>query len=211
MTVLSEEAFKSLKGSELQSSTKRRCSPDIQPLDVMGELSTTLEHKDKSCIHPMFTVQKLQQNLLGLPAIQAQKLLMKVDVIQTPIPDLYPSLFSGLGTFPDSYTIKLKPEAQPFALFTPRSVPIPLRKKFEAELTRMESGGVMSRVNQPSVWCAGMVVVPKKSGAVRICVDFRCLNERYERNPSTAKVDNTIAHLTGATVFSKINANSGFW
>ena len=178
----------------------------------MGEFSATLEYKDRSCSHPVFVVRKLQQNLLGLPAIQALKLLMQVETIQTPIPDQYPALFSGLGTFPDSYQIKLKPEAQPFALFTPRNVPIPLRKKVQAELSGMESSGVISRVSQPSEWCAGMVVVPKKNGAVRICVDFRRLNESVLRETHPLpKVDNTLAQLTGATVFSKIDANSGFW
>ena len=41
--------------------------------------------------------------------------------------------------------------------------------------------GVISRVHQPTQWCAGMVVVPKKSGSVRICVDFRRFNESVLR------------------------------
>ena len=161
----------------------------------------------------MFVVRKLQQNLLGLPAIQSLRLLTQVDaVVQTPISEQYPALFSGLGTYPDSYRIMLKPNAQPFALFTPRNMPIPLRKKVEEELTRMVSSGVISRVEQPSQWCADMVVVPKKSDAVRICVDFRHLNESVLRETHPLpKVDNTLAQLTGATVFSKIDANSGYW
>ena len=35
----------------------------------------------------------------------------------------------------------------------------------------MENLGIISRVEKPTSWCAGMVVVPKKSGDVRICVD----------------------------------------
>ena len=30
----------------------------------------------------------------------------------------------------------------------------------------------------PDVWCIGMVVVPKKSGEVRICMDLKPLNKR---------------------------------
>ena len=70
---------------------------------------------------------------------------------------------------------------------------------------------MISRADQPSQWCASMVVVPKKSGAV-LCVDFRRLNESVLRETHPLpKVDNTLAQLTGATVFSKIDANSGFW
>ncbi len=36
----------------------------------------------------------------------------------------------------------------------------------------MESLGVISKVDKPTQWCAGIVVVPKKAGAIRICVDL---------------------------------------
>ena len=76
----------------------------------------------------------------------------------------------------------------------------------------MEEMGVISKVNEPTPWCAGMVVVPKKSGAVRICVDLKALNENVLRETHPIpKVDDTLAQLTGATIFSKLDANSGFW
>ena len=41
--------------------------------------------------------------------------------------------------------------------------------------------GVISKVSEPTCWCAGMVVVKKKSGSVRICVDLKPLNENVLR------------------------------
>ena len=41
----------------------------------------------------------------------------------------------------------------------------------------MEKMGVISKVDEPTLWCAGMVVVPKSNGAVHICVDLKPLNE----------------------------------
>ena len=57
-----------------------------------------------------------------------------------------------------------------------------------------------------------MVVVPKKTGAVRICVDLKPLNESVlqEVHP-IPRVDEALAQLTGATIFTKLDANSGFW
>ena len=121
-------------------------------------------------------------------------------------------VFEGLCTFPETFTIRLSEDAKPFALFTPRNVPIPLRKKVEKELARMESLGVISRSTKATPWCAGMVVVPKRSGNVRICVDFRRLKESVQRETHPLpKVDNTLAQLAGATTFSKLDVNSGFW
>ena len=36
--------------------------------------------------------------------------------------------------------------------------------------------GVISKVVEPTDWCAGMVIVPKPNGQVRICVDLAKLN-----------------------------------
>ena len=57
-----------------------------------------------------------------------------------------------------------------------------------------------------------MVVVPKANGKVRICVDLTNLNESIVREfHPLPSVDHTLAQLSGATVFSKLDANSGFW
>ena len=156
---------------------------------------------------------QLQHNLLGLSAIQALQFLAQADsMAEKSIPEQYPVLFNGLGTFPNEYEIKLKPDAKPFALFTPRNVPLPLLKRVQTELQRMEALGVIAKVNEPIEWCARMVVVPKKSGAICICVDFRPLNESVLREVHPLpKVEDTLAKLTGATIFSKLDANSGFW
>ena len=79
----------------------------------------------------------------------------------------------------------------------------------------MESMGMMgmiSKVDTPTPWCAGMVVVPKKSGEVRVCVDLKLLYESVLREVHPIpSVHETLGKLTGATVFTKLDANSGFW
>ena len=76
----------------------------------------------------------------------------------------------------------------------------------------MQSLGVISPVEEPTPWCVGMVVVPKPSGAVRICVDYHHLNESVLREVHPQpKVDATLAQLAGAMIFSKVDANCGFW
>ena len=95
---------------------------------------------------------------------------------------------------------------------TARNIPLPLRGKVNQELDAMEAEGVTSKVQQPTPWCTGMVGVKKKNGGVRICIDLKPLNRCVlrEQHP-LPKVDDILGQLTGATVFSKLDANSGFW
>ena len=76
----------------------------------------------------------------------------------------------------------------------------------------MEDLGVISKVEEPTEWCAGMVVVPKQNGRVRICVDLTKLNESVCRERHILpSVKQTLAQIGGAKFFSKLDANSGFW
>ena len=112
-------------------------------------------------------------------------------------------MFQGLGTLDEPYHIKLKANATPFALFTAKNVPLPLLNKVKEHLANMEATGVISRVEVPTDWCAGMVVVPKKNGDLRICVDLKPLNEVVLRvTHPLPKVDTILALLSGAQVFS---------
>ena len=192
----------------------------MKHLHVLGQCHIDLNFKERSSKQQVFVVKDLKSNLLGLPAITALKLAARLDGTSsstTPLTTLtihnqFPKLFQGLGNLGEEYEIKLKPDAKPFALFTPRRVPLPLRGKVTAELNRMETMGVISKVDIPTPWCAGMVVAPKKSGSVRICVDLKPLNQSVLREVHPLpKVDDTLAQLAEAKLFSKLDANSGFW
>ena len=92
-----------------------------------------------------------------------------------------------------------------------QSIPLPLHQKVQNELAHIESLGIISKIDTPTPWGADMVVVPKKDKIIRICVDLKPLNQSVlcETHP-LPKVDDTLAQLTNAKVFSKQDANSGF-
>lgn len=75
-----------------------------------------------------------------------------------------------------------------------------------------EEHGVIEKVTQPTDWCAPMVPVMKRTGAVTICVGLQKLNENLRREryqmPTT---DETLTKLAGSTVFTSLDAASGFW
>ena len=89
---------------------------------------------------------------------------MRAGTIATHIPDpidRFPKLFNGLGKLKEAYSIQLRDDTQPFSLSVPRRVAIPLMRPVKEELERMERLGVIVKVEKPTDWCAGMVVVPK--------------------------------------------------
>lgn len=79
------------------------------------------------------------------------------------------------------------------------------------ELERTESIGVISSVDEPTEWCAPMVVVLKPTGEVRDYVDFTVLNHHVLREcHPIPSVEHTVGLLHGAKIISKLEANSGF-
>ena len=214
VTAISEDTFRQLRGVRLQIPSKVLYGLARHTLDVRGQFMTTLRHEQSSSLQPVFVVQGLKNNLLGLPAVVSLQLIHRVNNIRTgdDIRKMFPKVFSGLGTMGEPYQIKLKEGALPHSIYAPRTVAIPLRSKVKDELRRMEEMGVISKIRDPTPWCAAMVVVPKRSGAVRICVDLKPLNQSVLREVHPIpKVDETLAQLSGATMFSKLDANSGFW
>ena len=172
-------------------------------------------YKDCTSTQTLFVIRNLKTNLLGLPAIQALQIVQRLDAVEAQeqsIREQFPKLFTGLGNFGEDYDIQIKEGAVPHCVFTPRHVPFPMREKVQEQLDKMEAMDVISKVDGPTDWCAGMVAVPKKSGDTRICVILKALNNNvmHEVYPIPT-VEETLGQVTGATVFSKLDANSGYW
>ena len=108
--------------------------------------------------------------------------------------------------------IKIKPDATPYSITTPRRVAFPLLDKVKAELERMESDGIFEPVTVATDWCAPMVPVIKANGSVRICVDLQKLNQAVVRGRLILpNLEDISPKLVGSKVFSKLDASSGFY
>lgn len=208
------DLFQGAKMPVLHKPEKPLLGPGKIQLQVAGYAKMQLAYKGKQTEEKVYVVKNLSTPLLGLPAITALGLLIRVDsVTMDSLKATYPKLYKGLGDIQRPYHIELKPDAVPFSLKTPRRIPLPLIGKVKEELQRMEEMGVIRRVEEPTEWCAGMVVVPKKnSQRLRVCVDFTGLNQYVCREKYVLpSVDQSLGMLAGARVFSKLDANMGFW
>ena len=214
VTAISDQTYEAMnKKVPLTTPRKKLFGPAHVALEVMGQFDGMLVFQGKTSKQAVYVVKNLKTNLLGLPAITSLHLVARLDATSMcEVQEEFPTVFEGLGNLGEPYHIQLQPDAKPYALFTPRNIPLPLRPKVELELQRMEKLGVISKVDVPTPWCAGMVAVPKKNKSVRICVDLQPLNKSVLREVHPLpRVDEILAQLSGAKVFSKLDANSGFW
>lgn len=76
----------------------------------------------------------------------------------------------------------------------------------------MVNMGVIAKVEEPTDWVAPIVPVIKPSGAVRICVDLTELNKNIRRPKiMLPDVEETLGSIGRSVIFSKLDAQSGFW
>ena len=59
-----------------------------------------------------------------------------------------------------------------------------------------------------SPWASPIVLVKKRDGSTRFCVDYRKLNKVTRKD---ARIDNTLNTLAGAQWFSTLDLVSGYW
>ena len=63
-----------------------------------------------------------------------------------------------------------------------------------------------------SPWCSPVVLVRKKDGGMRFCVDYRKLNRVMKLDEFLLpRIDDTLDMLSGARYFSTLDMASGYW
>ena len=101
------------------------------------------------------------------------------------------------------------PDTPPFKEHFCRILPPKLDEVGE-HLKLMLDAGVIQPSNSP--WCNAVVLVRKKDGSLRFCIDFRKLNSLTVKDSHPLPhICETLESLTGAAHYSTFNMNSGFW
>ncbi|GFN98331.1 Pol polyprotein [Plakobranchus ocellatus] len=91
-----------------------------------------------------------------------------------------------------------------------RSTPIHFKDEEDAHLDKMLETGVM----QPSTagWASLPVLVRKRDGSVRWCVDYRALNNITRKDVfPLPRIEECVDALDGNLWFPKLDANSAYW
>lgn len=207
-SIMSEATYETLRSKPLLSEVKNTLQSPGGTVATRGQfmakLKANVSGQLKNCCFRVVVVKTNGENLLSRTVATRLGLIKRIEEI---------NIFSGPGILKgEPVKITLKEGAEPYSVAAPRRVPIPLLPRVEKELKRMESMGVIEKVTDPTEWCAPMVPVMKKSGKIRICADLKKLNENVKREKFILPtLDDILPKLANSTVFSSLDAESGFW
>ncbi|UYV66794.1 hypothetical protein LAZ67_4002872 [Cordylochernes scorpioides] len=206
--------FKKIMGQQrLVKSDINLRAAEFSELQTVGMFISTLRNGNYEIKEKIYVIRRLSEPLLSRRACELLNLARRIEVVATRINPIkeFPEVFEGLGQIGNPYEIKLKPGAKPYAVHTPRRVPIPLMEKLKTRLEELEKARIIAQVNVATEWCAPTVIAGKPNDDIRLCVDLSRLNEHVQREVHPMPVvEHMLGQLGEARFFSKLDANSGF-
>ncbi|KAK9692521.1 RNase H-like domain found in reverse transcriptase [Popillia japonica] len=232
VTLLSFADFKryfpklQLRDTDIKLSTYCR-----NTLNVMGFTTVTVEYKNIVKELNMYIIDIDKPPLLGREWLRQLQInlnnVLSVEQINSRLDNLldkYSALFSkDMGKIKGlqanlklkkdkglQANLKLKKDVQPFYIKA-RKVPHALLPKVDAELLRLETEGVLEKVNS-SEYATPIVPVLKANGNVRICGDFKCTlnpNLVIDEYPLPT-IDALFSSLAGGDKFTKLDLQQAY-
>ena len=124
-------------------------------------------------------------------------------------PDVFPDELPGLPPVREiDFSIELLPGTMPISQAPYRMAPAEL-KELKTQLQELVDKGFIRPSMSP--WGAPVLFVKKKDDTMRLCIDYRKLNQVTVKNKYLLpRIDDLFDQLRGASVFSKIDLRSGY-
>ena len=91
-----------------------------------------------------------------------------------------------------------------------RRIPPQMYDEIKAHIQEMLDLGAIRPSNSP--WASAIVLVRKKDGRLRFCIDLRKLNNRTVKDAySLPRIESILDSLGGAQIFSTLDLKAGYW
>ena len=92
----------------------------------------------------------------------------------------------------------------------PYRSPVIYREKISQMIDKMRADGIIQPSHSP--WASPIVIVPKKDGSLRFCVDYRRLNAVTRKDVyPLPRIEDILASLGEAKRFTSLDLASGYW
>ena len=188
-TVLMDSGF-SASAIETRSNVKDRY-PQVDKL----------KHSTQQVVEKYFDLSTAKE-LWDIECVKSLKRLLLTMAVTWMNPDIVGRAIRG------EHRINTQ-DAQPIALPLRRIAWIE-KDKIKQEIDKMRQQGIIEDSESP--WCSPPVLVRKKDGSVRFCIDYRRLNEVTvpDKYP-LPRIDDVLDALSQGHYFSVIDLKSGYW
>nr|XP_027098834.1 uncharacterized protein LOC113718113 [Coffea arabica] len=199
-----------------QYHAKLDCRAKVVEFCIPGEATLRLDVKGRLASSAMISGIRARKMLskgaqgflafmINAPSDQAK--LEDVPVVQE-FPDVFPE---ELKTLPPEreveFRIDLVPGSAPISKTPYRMAPAEL-KELKIQLQDLLEKGFVKESDSP--WGAPVLFVKKKDGSLRLCIDYRGLNEITIKNKYPLPlIDSLFDQLQGSVVFSKLDLRQG--
>ena len=216
-SVIPTQVFNQLLNTPQLKSTKMKLTAygggTIRPVGICN-LKCTTKHNNHNV--QFYIVSTDSQPILGLTDCEKLGLVKRVNTIE--VDELtkevlrvkYKQVFQGLGNL-GKYHITLKEGCTP-VIRSPRCVPHSLKQRLKQALDANVKTGVLRKVDQPTSWVNNLVIVEKRNGSLRLCLDPKDLNKavmrEHYRIPTIKEISSQLANKR---VFSTLDLKDGYW
>ncbi|GKT31715.1 Transposon Ty3-I Gag-Pol polyprotein [Aduncisulcus paluster] len=159
---------------------------------------------------------ELDDSLVGLPMLEEATMELKMEGTK----EFKDALFDIIKTYEsrvnrlepacvEEYTLRLKDGTKPIAQKR-RSIPQGLFLEVKDQITELKEKGFIR--DSKSEFASPLVLVDKKDGGTRVCVDYRLIN-RYIVDDMfpIPRMDEMFAALGGMKVFTTLDLKSGYY
>lgn len=219
VNVLPVSYLKYFKGIVINKFNKSLQGYGGNELEVIGKVTLICSCKNEIVNLNFLVVNTHSIPILGLPGCISLNLIERVDYLSNKSIDSEREkfinenhdLFEGLGCFVKDYDIVLK-DGMNGSIKPARRIPLSLMGSVKKELNLMVKRGVISKNDGPTDFVSNLVVVEKKNGKLRLCIDPKDLNNAIKReNFPIPSFDEISEKLTGKKIFSVLDLKEGYW
>ena len=204
------------KSAKISSTSVKLTAYGGGNIPIKGMCEMEITHKEHQIKVDFYAVDVPDiKPIIGLPTLRELKLITMDNLHEINkdhnILDSYSDVFTGLGLVNGEYHIELKENVTP-VVHASRTIPLKLLPQLKKTLDDLETSGVVSKVEKPTDWVNSLVIVEKKDGSLRLCLDPKDLNKAIKREYYTPPTIETLSsNLNGKTLFTVIDMSNCYW
>ncbi|UYV80232.1 K02A2.6-like, partial [Cordylochernes scorpioides] len=190
-------------------------------LPIVGKCEVLCQYGEKKSLCEFIIADVDAQTLITGDTCEKLEILKRINPINShqmilhdqtkKILEQFHEVFQGVGVINSECKMYTKPEYPPVRAL-PRRIPASLGNEVQSELEKMVKQGIITKIYHETEWSHPMVVVKKKSGQIRICLDPRKLNQALVRRHFQTPAPSELLHqIPKADYYTVLDVKSAYW